>query len=78
MDGQAYTVPLELTETTVLRAVAVDNGVPVSAVTTETYLVGESTGLPVLSLVTDPAHLWDAATGIYANPGKRGRTGNGR
>ena len=74
VDGQAYTAPLELTETTVLRAVALDNGVPVSAVTTATYLVGEGTGLPVLSLVTDPAYLWDAATGIYANPEERGRS----
>ena len=38
-----------------------------SAVTTATYLVGESTGLPVVSLVTDPDHLWDEATGIYTN-----------
>ena len=73
VDGQAYTAPLELTETTVLRAVALDNGVPVSAMTTATYLVNERTGLPVVSLVTDPGHLWDAATGIYVNPGKRGQ-----
>ncbi len=71
--GQEYTAPLAVTETTVLRAVALDEGVPVSTVTTATYLVGENTSLPVLSLVTDPAHLWDAATGIYVNPGKRGR-----
>ncbi len=50
-----------------LRAVALREGVPVSAVTTATYLVGESTGLPVLSLVTEPAHLWDEVTGIYVN-----------
>ena len=74
VDGQAYMAPLEVTETTVLRAVALDNGVPVSAVTTATYLLGESTGLPVLSLTTDPAHLWDAATGIYFNPQERGRS----
>ena len=73
MDGQEYTAPLAVTETTVLRAVALDDGVPVSAVTTATYLVGESTGLPVLSLVTDPVHLWDEATGIYVNPEERGR-----
>ena len=73
VDGQAYIAPLEVTETTVLRAVALRDGAPVSAVTTATYLVGESTGLPVLSLVTDPAHLWDEATGIYANPEERGR-----
>ena len=28
----------------------------------------------MLSLVTDPAHLWDEATGIYANPEERGRS----
>ncbi len=73
VDGQAYTVPIEVTETTVLRAVALRDGVPVSAVTTATYLIGEATGLPVLSLVTDPAHLWDETTGIYTNAGERGR-----
>ena len=73
VDGQAYIAPLEMRETTVLRAVALHDGVPVSAVTTATYLVGESTGLPVLSLVTDPAHLWDEATGIYVNAEERGR-----
>ena len=69
VDGQAYIAPLEVAETTVLRAVALHEGAPVSAVTTATYLVDENTGLPVLSLVTDPAHLWDEETGIYANPG---------
>ena len=73
VDGQAYIAPLELRETTVLRAVALDNGVPVSAVTTATYLVGETSGLPVLSLTTDPAHLWDQQTGIYVNAQQRGR-----
>ena len=71
--GAAYTAPLEVAETTVLRAVALDDGVPVSAVTTATYLVGESTGLPVLSLVTDPAHLWDEEQGIHVNAEVRGR-----
>ena len=73
VDGQAYTAPLEVTETTVLRAVALDNSVPVSAVTTATYLMGEGTGLPVVSLVTDPAHLWGTGAGIYTNAQERGR-----
>ena len=73
VDGQEYTALLEVTETTVLRAVALDEGVPVSAVTTATYLVGESTSLPVLSLVTAPVHLWGESTGIYVNPEERGR-----
>ncbi len=73
VDGQEYTAPLELEATTVLRAVALDKGVPVSAVTTATYLVAESTSLPVLSLVTDPAHLWDETAGIHVNAEGRGR-----
>ncbi len=73
VEGQAYTAPLEVTETTVLRAVALQDGVPGSTVTTATYLVGAGIGLPVVSLVTDPAHLWDEATGIYTNAQKRGR-----
>ena len=73
VDGQAYIAPMEVRETTVLRAVALRDGAPVSTVTTATYLVGESTGLPVVSLVTEPAHLWDEATGIYANAEERGR-----
>ncbi len=72
-EGQAYTAPVAVAETMLLRAVALHDGVPVSAVTTATYLVGESTGLPVLSLVTDPPHLWDEATGIYTNAAERGR-----
>ena len=73
VEGQAYTAPLVVAETTVLRAVALRDGLPVSAVTMATYLVGEGPGLPVVSLVTEPAHLWDAATGIYANATEGGR-----
>ena len=75
VEGQAYTVPVVLEQTTVLRAVVLDDGVPVSAVTTATYLVGEPQTLPVISLVTDPAHLWDEDTGIATNPQQHGRRG---
>ena len=75
VDGQAYTAPVVLEQTTVLRAVALRDGVPVSAVTTAMYLVGESTGLPVLSLVTEPAHLWDEETG--STPTRRSAAGSG-
>ena len=73
VEGQEYTAPLAVTETTVLRAVALDEGVPVSAVTAATYLVREPDTLPAISLATDPAHLWDEATGIYTNAQERGR-----
>ena len=71
--GEAYTAPLEVEQTSLLRAVALRDGVPVSTVTAAMYLVGASTGLPVVSLVTEPAQLWDAATGIYVNARGRGR-----
>ena len=73
VDGQAYTAPLEITTTTVLRAVALDEVAPVSAMTTATYLIDEDTGLPVISLVTDPTHMWDEETGIHVNAERRGR-----
>ena len=73
VDGHEYTVPLEVAETGVLRAVALDDGVPVSTVTTATYLMGEEPGLPVVSLITDPAHLWDEEMGIHVNAERRGR-----
>ena len=72
--GQEYTAPLEIRETTVLRAVALDEGTPVSTVAAATYLIGEPDTLPIISLVTDPVHLWDEATGIYANAQERGRS----
>ena len=79
VDGQEYTAPLEVAETGVLRAVALDDGVPVSTVTTATYLMGESTGLPVLSLVTEPAHLWDEGDGDSTSTRRSAAgTGNGR
>lgn len=57
--------PLTITQTTVLRCRAFTKGNQGSATSTQTYLIGEPTHLPVLSLVTDPANLWDAETGIY-------------
>ncbi len=74
VEGHEYAAPLVVMETAVLRAVALRSGVPVSAVTMATYLVGAGTGLPVVSLVTEPAHLWDATTGISTHPEERGRT----
>ena len=37
-----------------------------------TYFTLESS-LPILSVVTEPANLWDEATGLYANPNAKGR-----
>jgi len=62
-----YESPVFIPRTTVVRARVFEGGIPVSEEVTALYLVGETPGLPVLSLVTSPENLWDAATGIYEN-----------
>ena len=52
----------------VLRVRAFEPGKWPSEVTTATYLRVPVPSLPVLSLVMDPAHLWDEDDGMYENP----------
>ena len=59
-----YSAPLSIDKTTVVRAVAVENGKLMSSVYTATFVVGEPHDLPVVSLVTDPSNLW-GGNGIY-------------
>ncbi len=64
-DAPIYTAPLEITRTTVLRCRAFSGDKRSGATATQTYFINEATSLPVFSLVTDPANLWDEETGIY-------------
>lgn len=81
MDGSAptetesplYQTPISITETAVVRARAFVEGMLPSEVVTHTYLFRDEAQLPILSLATDPHHLWDRNRGIYANPTRRGR-----
>lgn len=59
-----YTGPIQITQTTVLRAVSVEPGKRPSNAYTATFLIGTSHSIPVVSLVTDPANLW-GSDGIY-------------
>ena len=66
--SQRYLGPIELASTTVLRARAYRDGFNPSEVVSTTYFIDEideAVALPVVSLITDPAHLWDEETGIY-------------
>ena len=66
--SERYVGPLDLDATTVLRARAYRDGFNPSDVVSFTYFVDEideDVRLPVVSLITDPAHLWDEETGIY-------------
>lgn len=60
-----YTGPITLNETTVLRSrVWRDNEYP-SATETQTYFVGVSHTMNVMSVVVDPADLWSQEKGLY-------------
>ncbi|MEO0558812.1 MAG: lamin tail domain-containing protein, partial [Bacteroidota bacterium] len=64
-DSEAYTAPLDLMETMVLRvATFAPDRIP-SEVVTRTFFVGESSDLAVISLVTDPAGFFSDTSGIY-------------
>ncbi len=73
--GTLYRQPLRLDTdypaVTVVRAIEVVEGVP-GPVVSGSYAVGLSEGLPVLSLIADPADLWDPDRGIFANAWQRG------
>lgn len=57
---------VRITATQVVRARAFAPNASPSPVVTHTYLIDEDTPLPIVSLTTPPAHLWDEDTGIYA------------
>lgn len=67
-----YTAPLQIDTTAVVRARAFAPGMLPGRTVTHTFFVGETYPLPVVSLATTPAHLFDHETGIYVmGPGAR-------
>ncbi|MFP4547858.1 MAG: CotH kinase family protein [Fidelibacterota bacterium] len=69
-----YRDPVSLMETTVLKAKTIDPNAISSKRVTHTYFIDEHSTLPVISLSTEPANLWDDETGIYVE-GTNGITG---
>jgi|GEM_PF-919151 hypothetical protein len=64
-DSPRYVDPLHIEETTVVRARTFGDSLIPSEAVTRTFLIGKEVHLPVLSLATDPANLWDDMKGIY-------------
>jgi len=64
-ESTEYVGPLAVSATTVLRARAYQEGLLPSDVFTLTLLYGAQHTLPVVSLVTDPDHLWSNDKGLY-------------
>lgn len=69
-----YELPLEIPQTTVVRAKIIAENYISSNVKTQSYFINESSTLPVLSIATAPANLWSDDEGIYVE-GTNGITG---
>ncbi len=69
-----YSVPISIDSNMIIRARAFATGYLPSEIITKSYFIDDASTLPVLSITTDPANLWDFNTGIYvlgpnADPG---------
>ncbi len=62
--SRRYEGPIQIQDTAVLRAVAIEEGKLCSDIYTATFIIQQSHDLPVVSLVTDPGNLW-GVNGIY-------------
>ncbi len=75
--GTPYAEPLYLPvdppRAAVIRARAVTPDGQSGAVQSASYFLGLDASIPMVSLVADPADLWDEARGILTNPEFRGR-----
>lgn len=60
-----YTMSLALQHTTVVRAVALRSGYLPSPIIAGTYFIDFKSDLPIISLSTEPALLFDTITGLY-------------
>ena len=65
LTSAAYSGPLTLDSTVVIKARIFDENSRPSEVVTHTYILNDSTDLPVFSISTHPLNLWDPDSGIY-------------
>ncbi len=72
-NSPAYSSPIAIATTKVLRARTFAAGRISSATITHTYLINVPANLPAISLATDPAHMFDDFIGIFVQ-GKNGLT----
>ena len=65
--SSVYSTPLEISETSVVRARIMSSGVLSEVTRTHTYVINKQTNMAIVSITTNPANLWDSADGIYVN-----------
>jgi hypothetical protein len=61
----AYAGPIQVASTRVVRARVLGAGLFPGENATHTYIIGRTSTLPVVSISTDPANLFDSEIGIY-------------
>lgn len=61
-----YTGPIEIDETTVVKAKFYDRYGNPGEMVSNTYIIGENSNFPIVSISSDPAAFFSEATGIYA------------
>ncbi|MBK9190623.1 MAG: chitobiase/beta-hexosaminidase C-terminal domain-containing protein [Crocinitomicaceae bacterium] len=59
-----YTKPIAVSKVAVIRAIAYGDG-GTSRIITNSYFCDRAYSLPVVSITTNPANLWDFTSGIY-------------
>lgn len=69
--SKKYTNPFNINKTTVVRAIAFENGKFKSKVSNNTYLINENITLPVVSIAMNDEYLNDNDIGIYKNYNER-------
>ena len=67
MSSIKYTSPININETTVLKAFSTKTNYLPSPVIYKSYFINEETDIPVISLIADPSDLFDPDSGIYTN-----------
>ncbi len=63
--SRLYTQPIYVNGNKALRARCYEPGKLPSAIVTRSYIFDEPSTLPVISLISDPANIWDEETGFY-------------
>ena len=62
----AYTAPIEINKTTVVKAFSKSALLPKSKIICNTYFINEQVNLPVMSISTDSLLLWDSISGLLS------------
>lgn len=73
--SESYSGPINIDRNTIIRVKTYQEGCLSGPTVTQSYFINEPQNLPVISLVTDPDHLFSDRTGIYVK-GSAGIPGN--